>query len=603
MAFLRPAAFALVVLALAYCKKTDEGPALACTDTQETPECQPPDFTSPAPQGKKSPPALEDALAAETAADKASATVLASGATLTMSNGVRVDVPVGALPVGATLTAYRYDDSPTIYRFTSSVPLAGKVDVTFPMPGITAATKNTDVYVLWFHDAGDPEPLQGAIDATAKTLKVSTTRFSSAVPVDAQPKSGGGTGDRLSRMPYYNQGQTQNCWSMALLMLLNGYGGRAAPWDNNAFFQLAAEHGLKFWTYQHSESMVTYIKSKVPGVEVERQSWWTGFGADNLRAYLTDNMRAGRPTLVWYESPALHMVLFVGIEGDKFVIHDPAQGVYVRQAWTDITPHFKVTVGFNGTGTLALDKPVPPLPWKASLVVPYAAARNNGVDFIATKPDGKFDTASALVFAWYIQALKGPGLLDLSTTLPGNLTKRHRAFAAVNVTNIVDGSQPTTFNVGFEIASKDGAVVYHHPEATVTLAAGQDQDVALVSGRGKAVSDLVSQPGDYRATFYVAEGATRFDTESLPFVVDKDAQPLAQSDCSALTDDFRSHCGTQGGCMCIGNAFCEGFFSSGGGSCRDASLGCLGDCLLYAHADCECDRYCNMFLARISCGP
>jgi hypothetical protein len=164
--------------------------------------------------------------------------------------------------------------------------------------------------------------------------------------------------------PVYDQAETENCWSVALTMLLNAYGANEEPWHANAFFGIDAEHGLKFASYIHAQAIVEFIHGWLPDVTVERRNWRKNAAIDEtdaLLAYLYDNAVAGKPTMFYRYNPIAHMILVVGVDNGSFVVHDPAHadgnGAYDILTREELIDSMDALGPNNGTGTLTFDRP------------------------------------------------------------------------------------------------------------------------------------------------------------------------------------------------------------------------------------------------------
>ncbi len=505
-------------------------------------------------QGQDGPASMDELLQDAPVVESASVVIAGSfGRELSLPGGLRVVVPQGAMPDGTTLTVrqHQLDGVPAgfwqqLYRFDTDNQPSSPISVTFPIPGFDEGAAPARTQVIWFHGQ-DPELIDGIVDDVAGTMTVQVAQLSSAV-VDASPEPSAvpSSGDVVTQVPYHNQGASENCWSMSLTTLMNAYGATSEPWDNNRFFDLKSEHGLPFWQFVHTPGIVNHIHAFLPGVVVERKSWWSLDGTDDLREYLQANMRARRPTMVYYYSneageEAAHMVLFVGIEGESFVIADPQVGqVYTLKTWEQITPRFSVT-GFDGAGTLAFTTPVPAGVSDATIMIPYAARQNEGISFIR-RVNRTFDLATARVFNWYIESIDGPGISDLQGA-PGDLLLDHIAAWEVTVANTALAGAERTFRVGFEIVNGAGAVIYTHPEVSQRLAAGRITDVKLIgTARATELRTLVTAGGAYRVRFFVSDAGVRLDAVEMAMTVRAAEPTTCEPACGASQECCNGVC-------------------------------------------------------------
>lgn len=599
------------------------GDGRVCSETSQSAECQPPDFELP-PGGGSTAPSLDELLAAETPAATAAIATTAAGGTLTLG-GFRLVIPAGAIPAGTSIEVRRHDediaDAPagttgSIWRVVSPVQPTAPVSLTLPLPG-AAGGDPSHIYVMHHReDRSHPVVLTGTVDTVANTVTVSVDHFSNFFGVDDllfYPSYYAGIKTLI--VPYYGQGDTENCWSVALSMLFAAYGANVEPWENSSFYGIGSEHGLPYWAFAHTLGLVRHLQQHLGTVRWERKAWWTSLGeGDALKTYLMRTLWAERPVMVFLQSPAPHMVLFVGVAGpDTFVVHDPSRGPYVRMTWAEILPRLEVDdglgFGFDGTATLALATPMPAPRWRASILLPHARTHGAGLDLMVTGADGRFDTARTLGFSWYVPDLFHEGFASVVTGRSSAITPEHRAFLNVEVTSTDDHGAPArTFVAGFELRSQEDNVLIQRTKE-VTLAGAEQADVVLLPGdgrdRGEPWSELgLAEAGRYRVTLFVEENGSRFDTIDYDLVVPELGDPRLNGGCSKLTTDFRADCGAGNDCNCIGNQFCNGFFAEHPAAidCSVASEECGEFCLFWDYAGvCDCARYCGMFVDRLGC--
>lgn len=496
------------------------------------------------PQGADTAPSLDTLLGDDTPTTTTTLTMDETGAgEITLGNGTRVTVPAGAMPASSSLTIHRYarDTAPEgywheVYRFKSSEQPTGTVTIRFVVPGYSEGALADESQVIWFHGDDAPVKLAATPNDTLGTLTVEVDSFSSAV-VQSQKSDPIATmiGDNILRTPYYSQGTTQNCWSASMTAFLSAYGADVEPWNNSGFFKISVEHGLPFWQFVHSQALITHIQIHLGDVQVKQRSWWDADGSDDLRRYLERNMRTNRPTLMHYFAneagvESAHMVLFVGIEGDEFVIHDPQNQnsfvAYSRKTWEQITPRFQ-TFGFDGAGTVALAAPATDTAWGASIIVPNAERMSNGFSAIR-RVNNQFDRQSTRLFTWYAEAAQHASIVD-TTGSPSTLELDHRIFFEVEVTNLDSEADcsataaATDFQVGFEIVDVDGLVKYTHPEVTVSLCPSETKTVELLSATSADTTDFEAmigeRPGQWTVRGYVAENGVRNDSFEIPVQV------------------------------------------------------------------------------------
>ena len=458
------------------------------------------------------PPSMDSLLESTPVHEQQTVTIEPDGGQINLStNGMRVEVPPGALPIGSELTVYRhrFDDEPEgfwqdVYRFECEEQPAADITVVFPIPGPAEGAEAARTNIIWFHELDAPVMMERTIDEVGRTATVITRTFSSAIVDASAPLVPTMEAiDTVMQVPYYNQGASENCWSMALNMLMGAYGADVEPWDNNAFFNLPEEDGLYFIYYAHTRGIVNHIRSFLPDIQIERKTWWTTGGFDSLETYLRENMLKQRPTMVYYYADesgasASHMVLFVGLDGDQFVIHDPQRDGYMRVSWDLITPRFS-TSGFDGTATLCFKTSPPEPSWDATVWAPFPSSQGEGIDF-ASIP---YRWDSVIKYRWYVKELDGPGLVDVNDVVV-SVPLDYYANLIVQAANAVEGSPRRPFMVTLDVIDTSSGAVVSERDQTVELRGGEDLPVEFSSlGTALAICDLVPGPGQYVFEFNI----------------------------------------------------------------------------------------------------
>ncbi len=534
-----------------------EGAPSKATGSTDCPNdaCVPWPTGSPAQQGAEREPNIDEVLDAETADETTTVVIDATGASVTLSDGFNVAVPGGALPSGTLVTIRRYaftgaplDSASDFYRIDSPVQPTSDVALTFPIPGDLTRVVPDRTYAMWHGVATDGKPeleaLPGSVDVTAGTLTVPVAHFSAGQAfndgaidaLDATPR------DVVTDAPYYNQGETQNCWSVALTMLLRAYGGggvkntlaapRMQPWENNAFFGLSSEHGLTPHAFMSGRKIVDRVAATVPGAKVERRSWWTSLGSDSLKRYVDATLRERRPIMMWFQRQEFadgHMLLLLGIEGSTYVVHDPAVQGYAEKTWAELEEGLAFGWLPDGTHTLALTGPAGPLRQRASVGIKDAEKPLTGVTFMPRR-DGKLVRDDLVAFRWYLEAPRSHGLAN-SAGAPTGTTKEMRGFLYADfTTNERDGD--TRVDLGYEVEDASGSIVYASPKKASTAPFPGAWAVERVSPAGGVdVGTLVRGPGAYTLRLFVERDGQREDEAALPLVVEGAPTMLADPPC------------------------------------------------------------------------
>lgn len=500
----------------------------------------PPDFTY-APEGDPEPPTVDEALAEATVLE--TATLVATGAedTLTLVDGFEMIVPAGALAAGDTVQVDKveFTDSPpgvadAVYVFTASAQPASAVTITFPIPGDLTDLANHDVYVAWHHERDTAVTLDGTVDEVAGTIEVQTTTFSTGVVTnegvipDPPPEP-----NHVIQMPYFNQGASGNCWSVAGSMLLTAYANPqpdaledaklTRTWHLNEFFHVNAEHGFDFYPFLYGPKMRNLMLAKVPDAELERHVWFLLTSETKLKNYLIGNVLNDEPTMVYVKNPEAHMLLLVGYQKEgtleRFIIHDPATNAYTSMLWHELRNRFSVG-GFDQAGTLSLGKPVPALGTRATILIPFAATRSQGVDFIGLKKDGKFDLASISVFSWYAEALMSFGVVNVATKAPQAIKPTDRAFMTVALASSIHpdaegGAENERYKVGFEVFDPTFGMTFSSPKRDVSLVGGELEELKFIDDpKGMPVSTFATTSGVHKINFYIEDASGRRHDEA-----------------------------------------------------------------------------------------
>lgn len=546
---LRHARVSLCVLLLSGCG--DSGPGDGPVDSLCPNESCLPESYGSVPQGADRAPNIDEVLDAQTAASSTSLTVTSGGGSAALPDGFVLDIPAGALPSGTVVEVARYafegaplDSVSDFYRVRSPTQPTSAVTMTFPIPGDQAAIDPGKTYVTWQGADADGTPtlevLQGVVAASAGTLTVQTTHFSAGQAHNDGIFSGFASAaiDTLSPAPYYNQGLTQNCWSVALTILLSAYGAgstdnslglpRMKPWENNAFFGIDVEHGLTPTAFLSGQKIVDRIKALLPDRTVERRSWSTTFGSEELHAYVDQRLREGRPIMMWFQKGNFfdgHMVVFLGIEGSSYVLHDPAIIGYSRLSWSEVEESLKFGIFPDGTYTLTLDAPAKSLAQRASLAFVDTDKRGAGVTFMPIR-NGKSVPGELSVFRWYLADSKSHGVATPTGTSPTVVPADARVFVHVDFTNNVPGAVESRVQVGFELLDSSGALLHQSAEVTSTVPeSGAWATERVTPASGSPLDKLLKGPGSYSLRAYVIQDGVREDEASVPFTLGAAATP------------------------------------------------------------------------------
>jgi hypothetical protein len=523
----------------------ERGPDAGAADVACPDESCLPESYGVVPQGADRAPNIDEVLDEQTPAATTSLTVGSSGGSASLPGGFALDVPAGALPAGTVVEISRYffegaplDSVSDFYRVQSPVQPTVAVTMTFPLPGDLSAVDPAKTYVSWQGAEADGKPtldmLAGTVDTSAGTISVQATHFSAGQAHNDGVFKGfaSATFDTVSLAPYYNQGLTQNCWSVALTILLRAYGAggsdnslgqpRMKPWENNAFFGIDSEHGLTPTAFLSGQRIVDRVKAVLPGRNVERRSWRTTLGSEELHAYVDQRLREGRPIMMWFQKGEFfdgHMVVLLGIEGSTYVLHDPAIIGYSRMTWPEIEESTTFGLFPDGTYTLTLDAPANPLTQKASVAFVDTDRRGAGVTFMPIR-NGKSVLGELMVFRWYLEGSGAHGVSSPKGTAPGVVPPDARVFVHVDFTNNVPGAVESPVFVGFELLDSGGSLLHQSPEVKSSVpVSGAWATARVTSTSGSPLDKLLNGPGSYTLRAYVKQDGVREDEASVPFTL------------------------------------------------------------------------------------
>jgi len=337
---------------------------------------------------------------------------------------------------------------------------------------------------------------------------------------------------RITPMPYYSQGDSYYCWSVALTMLMAGYAGLdIEPWHPGSHFGIAQEDGYSLFSMAYGPGLKAYLQGQVPGRTVERHVWFSGYEATGLKVFLLNNMIAGKPTMLFLKNPGEHMILLVGYDMNtaEFVVHNPNSNPYERWSWETILDGLEEG-GLNQTMTLNFTEGLSEdhADYRASLTIPFATARGGSVDaMVRDEVAGKFLLGTARIFSWYVDADETFGLVNLASGTIEALTLDHRLWVILGAAGLTPpGSSAVSelFEVFFRILDANEAVLYTAPAKLVKLKPGDFKDGIRVipEKAGRPLREMVPGKGAYIFEAVVAQGGEDQDTARFPFDVKGD---------------------------------------------------------------------------------
>ena len=275
------------------------------------------------------------------------------GGEVALSDGMRVEVPEGALPGNTEVRVIKRDISvidPIKNKYCydidiRNVSLSKNITLYFPYNEDDIPENVSEEYVSVLYadeDKGEIVPVNATIDTEHNLAIVSTNHLSIwfciwPISIKAQvPHS------KILKVPYYNQGYTEYCWATCFAMLFkyykDPYYASVTPkvWEIAAYFGIGNE-GLHALTFYMGSSVKSIVWANI-GTEPERSIWLPVKSVTGLKKKLKNYICQDMPVMLFLKE---HMVLVVGYEGDTFIIHDPSRGMYIRKSWDEL---------FNETG-------------------------------------------------------------------------------------------------------------------------------------------------------------------------------------------------------------------------------------------------------------
>jgi hypothetical protein len=309
--------------------------------------------------------------------------------------------------------------------------------------------------------------------------------------------------------------------------------------------------------------MRNFMTTKVPDAVLERHVWFVLTEETKLKNYLIDNVLNDEPTMVYVKNPEAHMLLVVGFQKDgtleRFIVHDPATNAYTRMLWPELRERFSVG-GFDQAGTLSLGRPVTPVTHDATIIVPFAAARSQGVDFVGFKKNGGYDPTRTSVFSWFVEATGTFGFVNTTTLQPAPLRKDDVMFMVVEPASNIDpdteqGMEVQEYQVGFEVFdSLSSRLVYESERKSISLVAGQTrpEGVELAEG-GLRASTFATFNGVYSINYFIEDSSGRRHDEAEISVEVTD--PCGDGICSDEDGEDENNCSED--CNQCGDGVCQ----------------------------------------------
>jgi hypothetical protein len=249
-------------------------------------------------------------------------------ATISLSDGMKVQIPAGALKTDTAITVARLKSSgpeaksSTVYRIGSEdIKLNTQATLEFPFDS-KSVPQDGDVRVAYLNGANGWTEVSVDVDRNAGKAAVKTDHFSTWLIFWTGQWSGEYKPSRppvTLNVPYYYQGSSSWCWAASLQGLLKYYGRDWETWKIAETFGNDYDSGL-----MNGEIAIGHVADflQAQGFEDERTllGW---FDFNELTGYLMYQISQGRP--VWLGCNGMsHAILAVGFNSQGLLINDPS---------------------------------------------------------------------------------------------------------------------------------------------------------------------------------------------------------------------------------------------------------------------------------------
>ncbi len=364
-----------------------------------------------------------------------SLTVGSGGGAVTLSGGVSVVFPAGAVTRDAGFTIseltpesyFEPDDEfgRVVLRCTGDIAeFAHPVEILAPLPVNMTIADSARVFGGYIDETdGSMQLVPCAIRVVeGKPFAVMAAEhfsipFLSWLVKETPPASAGPL-----QIPYYSQGESNYCWAASLQMLTQAASFEKRDEIPGIIGAMGVdESGISSYKFRMSSAITGIVKSRA-GVAPERSAWdFVNYGL--LKDHLKREIGVRGVPVAVHSTAKEHAVVVVGYSGNTFYVHDPASMSggsigYTARTWDELS-------GGMGLGSNMVSLSIPKK-LDASRPAITVNILNNAVQFI--RPPTPDDATSNIYwFRWDYANKDGYGFLDgrtqkLVETLPGTVT-------------------------------------------------------------------------------------------------------------------------------------------------------------------------------------
>lgn len=443
------------------------------------------------------------------------------GGTVTLSDGMTVEFTSSALPESAEVTVKKVDLSsidPIGNKYcydidVSGAQLQGTVRLYLPYDEskIPEGASEEDVYVVYYNEeTGEMTVVEDAVvDTVNNRVIVETNHLSRFIVVWPVYTSTPTVQSRILEVPYYDQGDTGYCWAACIAMLIKYYKGFQAPsvWEVAKFFNLGPDEGLLGLRFYFSATLKTLVHMKL-GVSPSR-GFWSPRLSNGLKNYLIKQVvQEGRPVMLILTSEG-HAVVVVGYDGSNFVIHDPANGMYIKRSWDDIRSKADLRVVYY---TMVIPLPTPSNPvLVTSNIESYSSQEVKGLCFFYSETSYPEEAVSSRVegteigFQWDGTKPDGYYFAGFTTTKVKLDRIPDDTWMCLKVQLANSGSTSRTVELLYDLVDEDTGEYIGVDREHVTI---PPKTIMEFSFEPKKLSEISEQGCDHiRLTLYVSDEA------------------------------------------------------------------------------------------------
>lgn len=280
--------------------------------------------------------------------DQTSKKIGAEGGEISLSDGIKVIIPAGAMSETKEIKLSKYkpedffdgnvDNYYVIGCEPNGLTFSKPVEIYFPVPEALESGNFDGMAGLLDEESNAVEvyPVTGITIDGKSMMKIETNHFSKyeghfwEYPPYESP---------TLEIPHYNQGSSPYCWAACLQMVCEAV-------KHDELYEIydiigntgVSEGGIGQYEFRYSSKVASLIKQRT-GTIPDRKIF-PKYSASSMDSYLKDRIALGFPVVVF--SPVEeHAFVVIGYKGNTFYINDPASTTYngelsyKTKTWTD----------------------------------------------------------------------------------------------------------------------------------------------------------------------------------------------------------------------------------------------------------------------------